>query len=236
MKRYIRILFIVLLVLAIAYLLLLWEPWRKHEKPTQPINLEDDVYVSPIDFAALQARNPDIYGWLEIPGTEISYPLLQSATDDSLYLDHDEYGEYSINGSLFTEHAYNKTDFSDRITVVYGHHMLNGTMFSNLQKYYSDPEQFAKLSEIVVYLPTKELHFHVFAAVPYDSRHIMMTYAPVDAPMVRSFLHSIYSVSGIDANFDESNIATKEDTILILSTCLQGNRQNRYLVAAKLES
>ena len=45
----------------------------------------EEPYVSPIDFVSLQAQNPDIYGWLEIPGTEFDFPLVQRQGDDSFY-------------------------------------------------------------------------------------------------------------------------------------------------------
>ena len=236
MKKYLLIIASVLVLLLTAYLLLLNEPWKKEETPPPPsVVAEEKPYVSPIDFATLQSKNPDIYGWLDIPGTDISYPLLQSPDDDTFYLDHDEYRDYSVNGSLYTEHSYNTTAFTDAITLVYGHHCSNGRMFGNLQQYFSDPETFDNADTIVVYLPDRELHFHVFAAVPYDNRHIMMTYEPIDPPMVNAFLHTIYDVRTIGANFDDENSAVKDDQLLVLSTCLRGNRQNRYLVVAKLE-
>lgn len=42
----------------------------------------------PIDFQTLQNMNPDIYAWIKVPGTVIDYPIAQSETDNSYYLNH----------------------------------------------------------------------------------------------------------------------------------------------------
>lgn len=202
-----------------------------------PVETEEpeEPYESPIDFTALQQENPDIYAWLQIPETEISYPVLQREGDDAFYIDHDSKGDPSSAGALFTESAYNDTTFEDPVTVIYGHHMRSGTMFGTLQATYSDIESFEAHRQITVYLPERELNFIVFAAVPYDSRHILYNYNFENVRMYRAFITSIYEVRTIGANFSEDTDATVEDQILILSTCLTGDDTRRYLVLAKLE-
>ena len=69
------------------------------------------------DIAALQQINPEAYAWLEITGTDISFPILQSAEDETFYLTHNIYGEEDDNGSIYTEY-YNNTDFADPNTVI----------------------------------------------------------------------------------------------------------------------
>lgn len=244
-KRYIIIL-ASFLVLTGAFLLYTFYPTHNPSKPdlsgkgqqlegSQNGSEPMEPYVSPIDFPAMQGKNGDLFAWLDIPGTEISYPLLQSAENDTFYLDHDQDGKYSGVGALFTEHFYNSTSMLDPVTVVYGHHMNNGSMFGNLQKIFSDPEQFQELRTIVVYLPDGELHYNVRAAVPYDNRHILHTYDFNDEEQYRNFLYSIYHVRALGANYTKDEITT-EDTLLVLSTCLKGNRQNRYLVLATLDA
>jgi len=189
-------------------------------------------YISPINFTALQKKNPDIYAWLSIEGTDISYPLVQNA-DDSFYLDHDENRESNSEGAIFSESAYNGKTFEDAITVLYGHHMKSGKMFGNLQQMYSDPEQFEKCRDICVYTPEKELHYQVFAALPYDSRHIMYCYGNEAERGVLGFLYSLTSTRSIDAIIDRENPASSEDKLLVLSTCLKGDRSKRFIVVAK---
>ena len=195
----------------------------------------EDAYESPIDFETLQAQNSDIYAWLDIPGTDISYPVLQNADDDTMYLDHGEDGSSSTAGALFTEHRYNSLDFSDPVTIIYGHHMRSGVYFGNLQSIYSDADNFEEYSEAVIYLPDSELHYTVYAAIPYDNRHILYYYDCTVASDYNTFLSTVSGIRVIGANYNEDVEVTTEDSLLILSTCLQGDNTQRYLVLFKLD-
>lgn len=86
-----------------------------------------------IDFDALLSINPDCVGWIHIPDTGISYPVVQGS-DNSHYLKHLFNGEWNISGSIFLDCRVDAS-LSDRHSIIYGHHMKNGTMFSGLTKY-----------------------------------------------------------------------------------------------------
>ena len=202
------------------------EPVSSHPEATE------EPYVSPIDFASLQEQNPDIYGWLRIPNTEFDFPLVQRQGDDSFYLTHNSDGEEDPAGAIFTESAYNSADMEDPVTVAYGHQMHAGTMFGKLQETYSQENALEDYGEVIVYLPEKELHYQVFAAVPYDNRHILYNYDCTDSRRFNAFLNSIYEVREIGAQFASGVTVPTDDKVLVLSTCLAGNSQRRYLVLA----
>lgn len=201
-------------------------------KPASSQPETEESYVGPIDFASLQGVNPDIYGWLCIPGTEFDFPLVQRQGDDSFYLTHDSDGNESSAGAIFTESAYNSTTMEDPVTVAYGHQMHAGTMFGKLQETYSQENALEDYGEVIVYLPEKELHYQVFAAVPYDNRHILYNYDCTDSRRFNAFLNSIYEVREIGAQFNSEVTVSTGDKVLVLSTCLAGNSQRRYLVLA----
>ena len=92
----------------------------------------------PVDFDELQAMNPDIYAWVTIPDTDISYAVLQRAGEEEYYSKHSENGAYYSGGSIFSQ-DYNQKDFSDPMTVLYGHNLRNGRMFAQLNDF-SDAE------------------------------------------------------------------------------------------------
>lgn len=207
---------------------------QEAEPPPPPVT-EEPQYESPIDFPALQAENPDVYAWLSIKDAEIDYPVLRSTEDSQFYIDHNSAGRPSSAGALFTESEYNSAAFDDPVTIIYGHKTTTGTFFGNLQAIYSDSDSFAAHSSITVYLPDQELHYTVFAAVPYDKRHILYNYNFQSSRMYRAFLDSVYSVRAVDANFSEDITVTEEDKLLILSTCLKGDSSRRYLVLARLD-
>ena len=239
-NRIFKIASIFFALLAIAFLILCLPKVKKESKPgpiqggesQNEAQTPTKPYKSPIDFKSLQKKNEDIYGWLEIPGTEISYPVLQHQEDDAFYLDHDDAGKYDVCGTLFTEHAYNKKDFSDPVVAIYGHHLKSGQMFGNLQQYYTD--DFDRYNELIIYTPEEEIHYQVFAAVSFSNRHILYYYNGFkDAVMMKEFLSDINSVRAIGSYVDKTVDVATNDQLLVLSTCLQGDRTCRFLVVGK---
>lgn len=194
--------------------------WPEDERdPVRTLVEETGV----LDFQQLQAINPDIYGWLTIPGTDISYPLLQRAGDDAFYLTHDSSGAESKAGALFTEESVNGRDFSDPVTVVYGHRMNSGERFGRLEKEFSG-RNLEKNREIIVTLPEKALYYEVVGAVRYPGEHLLRKYAFDDPKTFESFFSSL---------LDGRTTVRSGDRVLILSTCLKWDLSQRYLVLAR---
>ena len=88
---------------------------------------------SPVDWEGLREVNTDVYAWITVPGTVIDYPILQHATDNTYYLYYNIDGSYGYPGCIYTENL-NSKDFTDNNTVIYGHNMKDGTMFTDLLK------------------------------------------------------------------------------------------------------
>ncbi len=215
------------------------EPETTEPETTEPETTKPETTVpettavdQPLDFTAAMEINPDIYAWIEIPGTVIDYPVLQSATDDTKYLTTAYDGSYYIGGSLFTEHQYNSRDFNDRVTIIYGHTMRSGALFGSLQEIYSDSTSFAECSKIKIYLNNEVRTYQVFAAVPYDTSHILYTYDFTNDYWYDNFFKSIRKIRALEANFDDSYFPETGDQVIILSTCMTGNANMRYLVMA----
>lgn len=93
----------------------------------------DDTNWPNINFEALQEINPDIVGWLYIEGTQINYPVVQGS-DNGYYLEHLFDNTYNPAGCIFLD-AFGESDFTEMNSVIYGHHMKDGTMFSDLMNY-----------------------------------------------------------------------------------------------------
>jgi len=194
---------------------------------TQPVPSEPLM-----DFGPVKQVNPDVCAWLEIPGLLVDYPVLQSPTDDSKYLDTALDGSYYIGGSLFTEHVYNSTDFNDPVTIIYGHTMKSGAIFGQLESTYTDPATFEAHRDIRLYLEGEVRHYRIFASLPFDKRHIMYTYDFNDPYVHKLFFKEVRESRELVAIYDESIVPTVDDRVLILSTCLAGDSNKRYLVLA----
>lgn len=185
----------------------------------------------PIDFQELQETNPDIYAWISIPGTKIDYPILQSPTDDTYYLNHTVDKVEGLPGSIYTE-GLNSKDFSDPNTLIYGHNMRNGTMFAGLHSY-ADNQFFKENPYINIYTPEKALKYQIFAAYISDDRHILKSFDFQIPEVYENYLESIYSIRSMGASINKELNITSEDKIITLSTCNSIDNQ-RWLIQAVL--
>lgn len=186
----------------------------------------------PVDFAALQEQNPEVYAWLNVPGTKIDYPVAQRFGDNEFYLHHNINGDYEFAGMIYTE-DWNAKDFTDPNTIIYGHNMKNDTMFTTLH-YFEDREFFDGHRDVIIYMPEKVLRYEIFAAYPYDDRHLMVSFDFWDRDVFSDYLEQIREIRDMKAYFNEDVQVTADDKILTLSTCISGQSDRRYLVQAVL--
>ena len=206
------------------------ETEKQSEKKKNP-----DGYESPVDFAALQKENPDVYAWLEITDSDISYPVLNHEGDNSYYLTHDSRQQKDTKGSVYTEDFNTKT-FDDPTTLIYGHTTKNGEIFGTLQKKYTDSSFFKTHREIKVYLPDKEYTYKVFAAIPFSDVHILYYYDFTNEKQFNSFYNTVFSTRSLDAIVDSDVDISMDDHVIVLSTCIASDRSKRFLVLAVRET
>lgn len=193
---------------------------------------DKQVINGDINFTELWEINTDIYAWIKIPNTLVDYPLVQSETDDSFYLSHNIYKEYAFAGSIYTE-SLNSKDFSDPNTLIYGHNMLNGSMFATLHNF-RDPNFFAANEYIYVYLPERTLTYRIFAAYEYDDRHILYSFDFGDEDVYQKYLdYAQNPTSSMTYNIRDLGVTT-DDKIITLSTCMDNIDTSRYLVQGVL--
>lgn len=163
-----------------------------------------------VNFSVVQSKGSTATSWLYIPGTNIDYPLVQGPNND-YYLNIDAYGNSSTAGAIFINFA-NAPDMSDAKTVIFGHNMSDGSMFTDLHKYAS--EDFGKVhQDAYIYMQSG-------AVKHYKLRYYLFT-QPLNP--------TIYVVSKADVAMeecekikDESDIVYSEATgnnIICLSTC-----------------
>lgn len=184
--------------------------------------------VIPIDFATLQAQNPHVYAWIQIPDTNINYPILQHPEDNSYYLEHNMDGSEGYPGCIYTE-LYNTKDFTDPNTVIYGHNMKNGTMFKHLHKF-KDLSFFNSHRTMYIYTPTQILEYRIFAAYINDNSHLLYNNNFSDPLVFTEYLRSIMMKSGI---IDQNINLNSANRIITMQTCT-GNSETRLLVQAVL--
>ena len=196
----------------------------------QPMELGDFE----VSFDELMEINPDIYAWIYVPNTNVDYPVARSTSDgdDSFYLEHNIYRQYQFSGTIYSE-IKNQPDFHDRVTVLYGHNMLNGSMFASLH-YFEDEDFFDENNTIFILTKDKVLTYLVYSVYTYDDRHILNSFYMDDDEVFQEYIDSTLDPHAVDGIVREGVEPTIEDHILTLSTCTSGAANTRFLVQGVL--
>ena len=186
--------------------------------------LPDDVHQSLIDSAqSLNNAYPDAMGWLYIPNTSISYPVMQS-DDNDYYLSHAYDGSYLKAGSVFLDNRC-ENRFMNPINIVYAHNMRNGSMFAGLLKF-ADYAYFE--SHRYGWLATPETVYRIdfFSCAKADMNDELYDGStPVD-----EWLSHLSDISVVSENADFSG----NDRFISLSTCSYEFENARTILTGKL--
>ena len=197
-------------------------------KPRDPA--DDGQYMTiDVDFDSLHDINPEIYAWIEVPGTNINYAVVQS-TDDLFYNDHGVDKTYYSGGSIFSQ-RYNTTTFQDPVTVLYGHNRQSQTMFAQVNNF-ADAAFFDRNQKILIYTPDKVYEYTIFAAYPHSSEHLLLCHDFTDPQQFAEYFASLGEA--INATYRRELFPQAGDKVLTLSTCYRQNRMQRFLVQGVL--
>lgn len=192
------------------------------------------VYVDPyadalrdMDFTALREVNEDVVGWILIPGTPVSYPLVQGE-DNQYYLKRTWKKWTSVVGSIFLESA-NSRDLSDFNTIIYGHRMNNGSMFASL-KHYKKQSYWQAHPAVYITDDSGSHKYEIFAAyeVSTEGDTYRLGFSGDDSK--QAFLDDCTAQSVIDTGVTPHTY----DKVLTLSTCTGNGHATRWVVQAVL--
>lgn len=141
--RVVIMIFTAILVISSYFLIKDFMEYKENDKANMEliesvITEESEEEKMTIDWEKLENINRDVIGWIRIEDTKIDYPIMQDS-EKLKYIKCSFDGKYNSNGSIFTV---NHNPFEDNVTIIYGHNMKNGSMFSNISKYMN--EQFFK--------------------------------------------------------------------------------------------
>lgn len=193
----------------------------------------NNQYTNIIDFEQLKKSNSEIVGWLYMTAPYINQPVLMSKKDDAFYLSHGPNGKYSKRGSFFIEDSYNRPDFEDPVTIIYGHRKSDGSMFGTIQSTMEKTDITKDPQYVVIYLPNTTKIYHIIATVRHDSNHVLYYNNFNKREDYDAFFNKVYSSKGTGVQLVQGEKPMYGDKVLILSTCFKGDRTNRFLVIAK---
>ena len=178
-----------------------------------------------LSIAALQQVNPHVAGWIRIPDTALSYPLVQG-TDNDFYLNHAWDGTPTAVGSIFMDHRC-AADLTDFHTVIYGHRMRDGSMFNCLRHYRSLSY---RQEHPMLYIKTGDQvrQYTVFAAYEAPVRSPVYALTAQDDAAKQALIDFALEHSVIDTGVRP----TVNDRIVTLSTCTGNGYDTRWVVQA----
>ncbi len=176
----------------------------------------------------LKNINDDLYGYIMIPGTNISYPIAQHESDNNYYLDRAYNGEHLVNGSIFADVRCNEDVMMNYNTVLFGHNVTSGSMFNHVSMFFD--RDFFENTLIYIYTYDGIFVYKPFSIheAEYDSGYIRTAF-----PTVEDFVNFASELR--DLSDIKSDVEFKaESRIITLSTCTNGIHTRRYALHAYL--
>lgn len=184
----------------------------------------------------LVAQNPELAGWIQIEGTKIDYPVMLPVDEPEYYLNHAFDGSASYSGVPFMGQG--STESSNNI-IIYGHHMKNGTMFTDLMKY-KDKEFWIKHPVIRFDTLYQEQTYEVMGAfysrVYYTDEPDVFRYYNYGGTLERAVFEEYASLVSQYALYDTGIEVAYGEQLITLSTCSYHTENGRFVVVARKQT
>lgn len=173
----------------------------------------------------LKRKNSDVIGYMEIPDTTISYPVMQTKEEPDFYLNHDIDKNYSFYGTPYLS-AYCDLEKSDNL-IIYGHNINGGRMFGTLTQYRD--ESFYSKHRYVYFTADKKDKYKIFAVMSVN-KNIFQYWKFVMAEDKADYNEFINKVK-MYSLYDTGITPEYGDKLLTLSTCDNGRGSDyRFVV------
>lgn len=192
-------------------------------------NGEERYVFKAEDYNNLLTLNSEFKGWISVNDTEINYPLVK-ADNNEFYLTHNFKKEENDGGAIFIS-SNNMQPFSDKNTIIHGHHMKDRSMFADLEKY--KDESFAVDHPIYISTKDKVLKYEVFTVFieKADNGSYQNNFVSYD-----EYLNYINRLKQKALFNLKGESFTQADKIITLSTCDYDVDDGRLLVCGRLVS
>lgn len=212
--------------------------WEYHVAKSAYTNISEKTakvdpkqFTGVVDWKALKKVNPDVQGWLYQKDTVINYPVVQG-TDNDTYLHTRFDKQWSGGGTLFVDCRMEK-NFKGFNSIIYGHHMKDGSMFRSIRGYTKEDGYYDKHKTLELATPHGNYHLVVFSAFitkATDEDTYKMTY---DEAEKQAYIDRAWERSELPITRDSVDV-TKNDRLVTLSTCAYDYEEARYIVMCKM--
>ncbi|MBQ6734589.1 MAG: sortase [Lachnospiraceae bacterium] len=196
-----------------------------------------------IDFNSLSALNEDLVGWIYVPGCGISYPIVRGQ-DNDYYLNHTFLKSSSSSGAIFMDYQ-DAAGFIDFNTFIYGHNLKDGTMFTALGNYRTDPDLIREYPYFYIYRSNGSIRKYRICAFyndeGYSDSYFRVTTPEDKAAYIAMINTKSVMTQGLPLAEGEHEVSA-QDLLVTLSTCQDSVRSGRrflvhgYLVGSYIEN
>ena len=192
---------------------------------------EESIEADPVfdKYHTIYEKNNDFIGWISIPGTSIDHPVMQTPNDPNFYLKHSFDKTYSDYGVPYVD---GKCSLGlSNNTVIYGHHMRNDSMFSDLCKY-TDKSFWTEFPYVEFDTLNHTGTYRIIAVFKYDTNSETFKYnecVDMNEEEFSQFMKEVHSRQLYDTGWT----AEYGDELLTLSTCEYTYKNGRFVVIAK---
>ena len=194
---------------------------------SSPYNTVNPAWQPYVDFEELGENYPGFFAWILLENTLLDYPVMKW-TNNSYFLGHLPDGSKNRSGSVFLDYR-NKTDFTDKNTLIYGHESRVGEMFGSLKNFRK--QAFYDENPIIyIFTPDKDYALVLFSAYLLDSG--------VETPPMRfrddaAFESHIKDIKR--RSFFRTDVEVSADDLIVsLCTCAYDYTNARLIVVGKL--
>ncbi len=205
--------------------------------PTPPNDVVDKPDIPGLEgmiqeYQAMYTMNNDMVGWIEIPGTAIDYPVVQSPYQTNFYLRRNFYKEKATCGAIYVREKCDVNMPSDNVTI-YGHNMGNGTMFGHLHKY--KEKSFWQENRLIYFDTLYEYHTYEIFAVFRTTADLSkgFSYHTFDVAADENAYNEFVSTCIELSMYDTGITPVYGDKLITLSTCDRSITDGRLVVVAK---
>lgn len=192
--------------------------------------IDEDIAWPVIDWEGLRAVNPNVVGWLYVPGTNIDYPLVQAdESDPQHYLDYDLAGAPSCYGCPYLDaDDASQGGLDAPFPVIYGHHLINGLMFSDFAKF-SDEAYAQEHATMLLMTPDGNRKLTVAGANVVSANHERLQTCFANISEAATYLQACLAKSKV---IIEPEVKEPFERAFCFVTCSYGSDNERTLVYA----
>lgn len=199
---------------------------QEEAKDQQEVKQAEDDF----DYQSLLAMNSDCVGWIQIPGTDINYPVVQAA-DNEFYLTHNFNRETAACGAIFMDYR-NDIDVKAEHLILYGHQMKDNSMFKQLNGY-KEETFYKEHPNINLYLREQKYEYEITAVYITNVANGGSYYNYLHRNTRREQINYLQKKMAGYQLYDTGKKVMETDELLSLSTCEYSSDNGRLIIQAR---